>query len=135
MEISHRLAGRTFGAALLTVLTLTAPGLTTDPVAASPTGEVVRADPALRVAGSYLVQLRPGESPDLAARYGVRVARDLDGAVHGAVIEATPQQAELLAADRRRRDAWLTQLLAELDPANVEVLRAAAGILDRLASA
>jgi hypothetical protein len=29
----------------------------------------------------------------------------------------------------------LTQLLAKLDPANVEVLRAAAGILDRLASA
>ena len=62
-----------------------------------------------------------------------RVAHPTDG--RQALVAATPAGTELLAADRRRRDAWLTQLLAELDPANVEVLRAAAGILDRLASA
>lgn len=56
-----------------------------------------------------------------------------DGRQH--LVHATPAGTTLLAEDRRRRDAWLTQRLAELDPAEIETLRAATGILDRLASA
>ena len=41
----------------------------------------------------------------------------------------------LLREDRRRRDAWLSRQLRLLDPADVEVLRAAAAVLDRLADA
>ena len=40
---------------------------------------------------------------------------------------------ELLREDRRRRDVWLAQRLRELDPAEVEILRQAAGVLDKLA--
>ena len=39
----------------------------------------------------------------------------------------------LLQEDRRRRDVWLAQRLRELDPAELEILRQAAGVLDRLA--
>lgn len=41
----------------------------------------------------------------------------------------------LLKEDRRRREAWLAQRLRELDPDEVEILRQAAGLLDRLAGA
>jgi len=132
METSHRLAGRSFGAALLAALTMTATCLTTGPAAASPTGEVVRAEPALRVAGSYLVQLRPGRSSDLVARYGVRVTRDLDGAVHGAVIEATPQQAELLAADPAVGRVEENQRISPRRPAPTAPTRARSCGLDRI---
>jgi DNA-binding MarR family transcriptional regulator len=40
-----------------------------------------------------------------------------------------------LAADRRQRDEWLAERLRELPPSDLEVLRAAAPILDRLAGA
>ena len=40
-----------------------------------------------------------------------------------------------LAADRQRRDAWLAERLRELPARDLEVLRAAAPILDRLAGA
>jgi DNA-binding MarR family transcriptional regulator len=41
--------------------------------------------------------------------------------------------AELLRADRRRREAWLVRRLAELSEEERAVLRAAAPLLDRLA--
>ena len=39
----------------------------------------------------------------------------------------------LLREDRRRRDAWLAQRMRALDTDEIEVLRRAAGILDKLA--
>ena len=42
---------------------------------------------------------------------------------------------ERLAAERRRRDAWLAQRLRELDPADRDVLRRAAPLLEELAQA
>ena len=41
----------------------------------------------------------------------------------------------LLDEDRRRRDAWLSRQLRELPPEDLELLRAAAAVLDRLADA
>jgi DNA-binding MarR family transcriptional regulator len=40
----------------------------------------------------------------------------------------------MLAADRRRRDAWLNQRLRELRPDEREALRRAAAVLEKLAS-
>lgn len=48
------------------------------------------------------------------------------------VLTVTPAGAALLAADRKRRDAWLTQRLAELSPEELSALRAAAPVLERL---
>ena len=45
----------------------------------------------------------------------------------------SPAGQELVEEDRRRRDVWLAQRLRELDPAEVEILRQAAGVLDKLA--
>lgn len=39
----------------------------------------------------------------------------------------------LLKDDRKRRDAWLAQRMRDLDPADLEVLRQAAAVLDKLA--
>jgi DNA-binding MarR family transcriptional regulator len=39
----------------------------------------------------------------------------------------------LLGEDRRRRDAWLAQRMRALDTDEIEVLRRAAGVLDKLA--
>lgn len=49
------------------------------------------------------------------------------------LVELTEQGRRVLEADRRRRDAWLAQRLAELTREEREVLRAAAPILERLA--
>lgn len=46
----------------------------------------------------------------------------------------TPQGAKLLAEDRKRRDAWLCQRLKGLDAEEIEALRLAAPILERLAT-
>jgi DNA-binding MarR family transcriptional regulator len=52
------------------------------------------------------------------------------------VVVALAQKSEqTLAADRRRREAWLAQRLRELTPEEREVLRKAASILERLAHA
>ncbi|HEX6517349.1 MAG TPA: MarR family transcriptional regulator [Nocardioidaceae bacterium] len=52
------------------------------------------------------------------------------------VVVALAQKGEqTLAADRRRREAWLAQRLRELTPEEREVLRKAASILERLAHA
>ena len=49
------------------------------------------------------------------------------------LLTLSPAGQELLREDRRRRDVWLAQRLRELDPAEVEILRQAAGVLDKLA--
>ena len=51
------------------------------------------------------------------------------------LLTLAPAGLDLLREDRRRRDAWLSQRLDDLDPQDVEVLRRAADVLDRLASA
>lgn len=50
------------------------------------------------------------------------------------VVELTDLGQERLAADRRRRDAWLAQRIKELSKGEREALRAAAPILERLAA-
>jgi hypothetical protein len=42
---------------------------------------------------------------------------------------------ETIAADRRRRDAWLAQRLRELSPEDRSLLRQAAPLIERLARA
>ncbi|HTY72433.1 MAG TPA: MarR family transcriptional regulator [Actinomycetes bacterium] len=51
------------------------------------------------------------------------------------LLTATPEAEAMVRADRRRRDAWMSQRLSELTPAEREKLRAAAEILERLADA
>ncbi len=51
------------------------------------------------------------------------------------LLAASPAGTALLHEDRRRRDAWLARRLAELPPEDREVLRRAAAVLDRLATA
>jgi DNA-binding MarR family transcriptional regulator len=46
----------------------------------------------------------------------------------------TPEGARLLAEDRKRRDAWLCKRLGSLTPDEIETLRAAAPILERMAT-
>jgi DNA-binding MarR family transcriptional regulator len=50
-------------------------------------------------------------------------------------ITLTPQGSAVVKADRVRRDAWLTSRFAQLTPAEMEILRKAAPILDKLADA
>ena len=50
------------------------------------------------------------------------------------LLAVTDAGVALLREDRRRRDAWLAQRLLELDADDRDVLRRAAGLLDRLAS-
>ncbi|CAN5211958.1 MarR family transcriptional regulator [soil metagenome] len=51
------------------------------------------------------------------------------------VVALSPQGVATLAADRRRRDAWLARRLRELTPQERLVLREAAPIIERLAHA
>ena len=51
------------------------------------------------------------------------------------LLAASPAGTALLREDRRRRDAWLAQRLAELTPDERDVLHRAAALLDRLATA
>ncbi|MFI6518574.1 MarR family winged helix-turn-helix transcriptional regulator [Spirillospora sp. NPDC050679] len=50
-------------------------------------------------------------------------------------LAATEPGRRLLAEERRRKQAWLTQRLGELSPEEREVLRRAAPILDKLSKA
>jgi DNA-binding MarR family transcriptional regulator len=50
------------------------------------------------------------------------------------LLEVAPPALALLREDRRRREAWLTQRLAEVDDDERDVLRRAVEVLDRLAS-
>ncbi|HET7357121.1 MAG TPA: MarR family transcriptional regulator [Nocardioidaceae bacterium] len=51
------------------------------------------------------------------------------------VVALADKGAETLAADRKRRDAWLAQRLRDLTPEERSVLRHAAPIIERLAHA
>ncbi len=51
------------------------------------------------------------------------------------LVAVSPEGRVLLRDDRKRRDAWLAQRMRDLDPADLEVLRQAARVLDRLADA
>jgi DNA-binding MarR family transcriptional regulator len=63
----------------------------------------------------------------------VRTPHASDGRQH--LISLAAPAAALLREDRRRRDAWLAQRLAELTQAERDVLRAAAPIIDRITNA
>jgi DNA-binding MarR family transcriptional regulator len=65
--------------------------------------------------------------------YVVRRKNAADG--RQVVITLSDQGRTTLAADRRRRDAWLAQRLRELTPGERSVLRQAAPLLERLAQA
>ena len=49
------------------------------------------------------------------------------------LVAVSPAGKALLKDDRRRRDAWLAQRMRDLDADDLEVLRRAAAVLDRLA--
>ena len=50
------------------------------------------------------------------------------------LLAASPEGAAMVREDRRRRDAWLAQRLHGLPPEDLEVLRRAAVVLERLAA-
>jgi DNA-binding MarR family transcriptional regulator len=62
-----------------------------------------------------------------------RTAHATDG--RQVVLRVLEPGTALLREDRRRRDAWLSRQLRELPPGDLELLRAAAAVLDRLADA
>ena len=64
--------------------------------------------------------------------YVVRRRHDTDG--RQVVVALTETGRATVLADRRRRDAWLAQRLAELTPDERAVLREAAPILERLSA-
>jgi DNA-binding MarR family transcriptional regulator len=61
-----------------------------------------------------------------------RTAHATDG--RQVVLAVTPEGSALLREDRKRREAWLAQQLRTLAPDEVEILKAAAPILERLAT-
>jgi len=65
--------------------------------------------------------------------YVVRRKNETDG--RQVVVALSAKGLTTLAADRRRRDAWLAQRLRELTPDERAVLRQAAPIIERLAQA
>ena len=65
--------------------------------------------------------------------YVVRRKHATDG--RQVVVALSENGEQTLAADRRRRDAWLAQRLRELTPDERSVLRQAAPLIERLASA
>ena len=67
------------------------------------------------------------------AGYVVRTAHETDR--RQVVVGLADKGSTTLAADRRRRDAWLARRLRELTPEERHVLRQAAPILERLAHA
>lgn len=69
------------------------------------------------------------ESADLVTR----APHPTDG--RQVLLSITPAAKTLLAEDRRRREAWLAQRLADLTPAELTTLREAAILLERLAGA
>jgi DNA-binding MarR family transcriptional regulator len=67
------------------------------------------------------------------AGYVVRRKSESDG--RQVVVALSEQGKVTLAGDRRRRDAWLAQRLRELTPDERSVLRQAAPLIERLATA
>ena len=64
--------------------------------------------------------------------YVVRKAHESDRRV--VLVELSDKGRAMLLADRRRRDAWLAQRLKDLTPTERDLLRAAAPVLERLAT-
>ncbi len=62
----------------------------------------------------------------------VRRASEHDG--RQVLVDLSDKGAAVLAADRRRRDAWLTRRLHELTHEERDILRKAAPLIDRLAT-
>ena len=60
----------------------------------------------------------------------LRTPHETDGRQH--LVSLTADAKALLKEDRRRRDAWLAQRLAELTQEDRDVLRAAAPVIERL---
>ena len=50
------------------------------------------------------------------------------------LLAVAPTGVALLREDRRRREAWLAQQLRQLEPEELDVLRRATAVLDRLAA-
>lgn len=65
--------------------------------------------------------------------YASRRPHETDG--RQVLVALTEKGREILLADRRRRDAWLAQRLRELTPAERALLREAAPLIQRLATA
>jgi DNA-binding MarR family transcriptional regulator len=63
------------------------------------------------------------------------VRRPVPGDRRSTEVEVSPAGRELLDRSRTRKDAYLAERLATLDRAEVEVLRRAAGVLERLLEA
>jgi DNA-binding MarR family transcriptional regulator len=61
----------------------------------------------------------------------LRRAHPTDGRL--VVVHLAETGAGILSADRRRRDAWMSRRLRELSPAERDILRMAAPIMERLA--
>jgi DNA-binding MarR family transcriptional regulator len=64
--------------------------------------------------------------------YAARRPHPTDG--RQVLVDLTEKGREILLADRRRRDAWLTQRLRELTPDERALLREVAPLLQRLAT-
>ena len=62
----------------------------------------------------------------------IRTAHETDG--RQVVVGLTEHARAVLDEDRRRRDAWLAVHLADLDPADLGLLRSVAPLLDRMAN-
>jgi DNA-binding MarR family transcriptional regulator len=60
----------------------------------------------------------------------LRTPHETDGRQHRVTL--TSEAKDLLKADRRRREAWLAQRLAELTQGERDLLRAAAPIIEKL---
>jgi DNA-binding MarR family transcriptional regulator len=65
--------------------------------------------------------------------YAGRRPHETDG--RQVLVDLTAKGREILLADRRRRDAWLAQRLRELTPDERALLREAAPLIQRLATA
>lgn len=74
-------------------------GTSTVPGHTQEIGTVVNADSVHAVNSSYIVEFEEGSEQDLAGEYGVRVVKEFDSALNGALIEAEEEQAQHLAAD------------------------------------
>jgi DNA-binding MarR family transcriptional regulator len=76
----------------------------------------------------------PSMTRIVAALESAGLVARADHATDGRLVVLTPTAAgrALLAADRRRRDAWLTKRLAELTGDELAALRAAAPVIERL---
>jgi DNA-binding MarR family transcriptional regulator len=65
--------------------------------------------------------------------YAVRRPSETDG--RSTLVEISDRGRQMLLADRKRRDAWLTQQLRDLTPDERQLLREVAPLIERLATA